>query len=173
MMRVKRNIVLGMGALMLWAVFAPAQVYVSAPAPVRDQASSATGSAAPANAVYMGVNSSGNVGGMVACDSSAQLNVTTATTTQIIALVAGKTIYVCGMLINSAGTTTVRLVQGNGTNCATAPVNMTPAFNLAASTNVAFGGGLGYVMKSTAGNAICVTNSAAIGTNTLITYTQF
>jgi hypothetical protein len=149
------------------------QVNVSSPTGTKDQASSATGAAAPASASYDGVNSSGNLTGLVGCDSSAQLTVSTATTTQIVALVAAKTIYICGFLINGAGAATAKLVYGTGTNCATGQVSLTPAFTLAAGSNVSFGNGLGYVLKTASANALCLTNSAAVAANVLVTYTQF
>jgi hypothetical protein len=67
----------------------PAQVNVSSPVVVKDHSSSATGSAAPATASYMAGNSSGNLACIVACDSSALIVVSTATTSQIVALVSG------------------------------------------------------------------------------------
>ena len=149
------------------------QVNVSSPAGVKDQASSAAGSAAPATAIYAGGNSSGNLAGLVACDSSAQITVSTATTTQMVALVAAKSIYVCGFVINGAGATTAKLVYGTGANCATGQVSLTPAFTLATGSNVALGNGLGYLMKTISANALCVTNSAAVAANVLITFTQF
>ena len=97
----------------------------------------------------------------------------TATTTQAIALVAGKSIYICGFVVNAGGTTTARLVQGTGLNCATGLTNMTPAFNLATGGNVTLGGAVGQVLKSSSGSAVCVTNSAAIALNILVIYTQF
>jgi hypothetical protein len=172
-MRGKLKFVLG-GLFLAWlGVFAPAQVNVSAPASVKDQASSATGSAAPSTAIYTGANSSGNLTGVVACDTSVQLTVSTATTTQAIALVAGKTIYVCGFVMNGAGATTTKLVYGTGTNCATGQTALTPSFTLASGTNVTFGGAFGYVTKTASANALCVTNSAAIAASVLLTYTQF
>ena len=149
------------------------QVNVSSPVGTKDQASSATGSAAPGAAVFLGANSSGNLAGVVGCDSSALLTVSTATTTQIVALVAAKSIYVCGFVINGAGATTAKLVYGAGVNCATGQVSLTPAFTLATGSNVIYGGGLGYVTKTIAANALCVTNSAAIAANVLVSYTQF
>jgi hypothetical protein len=152
---------------------AAAQVYTSSPAPVKGQSTSTTGAVAPTSADLTGVVSSGNLSGLVACDSSALLSMTTATTTQIVALQAGKSIYICGFVVNGGGTTTARLVQGTGTNCATGLTNLTPAFNLATGTNVTMGTGVGQVMKSGSGSALCVTNSAAIALNILVSYTAF
>jgi hypothetical protein len=160
-------------AVALLGVFAPAQVNISSPAVVKDQASSATGSGAPSAAIYAGGNSSGNLAGIVACDSSAQLTVSTATTTQMVALASGKSIYVCGFIINGGGAATAKLVYGTGTNCATGLTPLTPAFTLASGPNLAFGGGLGYIAKTVAGNALCITNSAAAAANVLVAYTQF
>jgi hypothetical protein len=109
----------------------------------------------------------------LACDSTALLTVSTATTTQIIALAAGKSIHVCGFVINAGGTTTARLVSGTGTNCATGQANRTPPFNLTNGATVSFGNGVGYLIKAPAGAALCVTNTAAQAANVLVVYTQF
>ena len=135
--------------------------------------SSSTGATAPTTASLTGVVSSANLTGLVACDSSAVLSMSTATTTQAIALVAGKSIYICGFVVNAGGTTTARLVQGTGANCATGLTNLTPAFNLATGGNVTLGNSVGQVLKSSSGSAVCVTNSAAIALNILVIYTQF
>ena len=154
-----------LAVLMIAVVLAAqGQVYVSAPP---------TGAAVPTTAGLTGTVSSGNLTGLIACDNAAVLSMSTATTTQAIALVAGKSIYVCGFVINGAGTTTGRLVQGTGTNCGTGQSNVTPTFNLIAGATVAQGSGVGQVIKTNAGSALCVTNSAAIALNVLITYTQF
>ena len=172
-MQRSRTFALASLALAALAWRAPAQVNVSSPVVVKDQSSSATGSAAPATASYMAGNSSGNLAGIVACDSSALIVVSTATTSQIIALASGKSIYVCALAINGGGTTTAKLVYGTGTNCATGQTNLTPAFSLALATTVSLGGGMGYVTKTPSGNALCVTNSAAVAANVLVAYTQF
>ena len=152
---------------------APAQVNVSSPVVVKDQSSSATGSAAPLTAAYMAGNSSGNLAGIVACDSSALLVVSTATTAQMIALASGKSIYVCALAINGGGATTAKLVYGTGTNCGTGQTNLTPAFTLALASTVSLGSGVGYLTKTSSGNALCVTNSAAVAANVFVAYTQF
>jgi len=63
----------------------------------------ATGSAVPSGAHYIAGNGSGNLTGIIACDKSAFINPTTATTTQIVALVAGQTIRVCSYSISFVG----------------------------------------------------------------------
>ena len=162
-----------LGILLLGLANAFGQVNVSSPVGVKDQATAATGAAAPASAVFFGGNASGNLAGVVSCDNSAQLTISTATTTQMVALVAAKSIYICGFVINGAGATTAKFVYGTGANCATGPVNLTPAFTLATGSNIVYGGGLGYITKTIAANALCVTNSAAVAANVLVSYTQF
>src|SRR5437773_11374482 len=66
----------------------------------------ATGSAVPTGAHYIAGNGSGNLTGIIACDKSAFINPTTATTTQIVALVAGQTIRVCSYSISFVGSAT-------------------------------------------------------------------
>src|SRR6516164_1598137 len=101
--------------LFLGAAALLGQVNVSAPTATKDQASASTGSSAPSSAIYSGGISSGNLAGIVACDSSAQLVLTSATTLQIVAAVASKTIYVCSFLINGSNSTNAKLVYGTGT----------------------------------------------------------
>jgi len=150
--------------LIVVAFAAQGQVYLSAPG---------TGAATPTSANLTGVNSSGTLTGLVACDNSALLSTAAATTTQAIALQAGKSIYVCGYVVNAGGTNTVRIVQGTGTNCATGLTNMTPAFNLINGGLMTFGGGLGHLLRTNAGRALCITSTAAAALNILVIYTQF
>lgn len=113
------------------------------------------------------------------CNRSAVLQMTTATTTQLVALSSGQQIRVCAYAVQgsaSATATTLRLVYGTGTNCATAPVNLTPAWNMPASATTMFvkeGFGVGEVFQTAAGNALCATNSAAGTVNIRVTYAQF
>jgi hypothetical protein len=111
--------------------------------------------------------------GPVGCDSSAIVTLSTAATTQAVVLGAGKSVHVCGFLMNADGKTTAKLVQGMGTNCATGQSNLTPAFNVDAGANVQLGGGIGRLVKSNAGSAVCVTSSASKTLNVLLIYTQF
>jgi hypothetical protein len=169
-MRILLKVVLALAVL---GLFAAAQVNVSSPAVVKDQASSLTGSAAPSAAIYAGGNSSGNLAGIVVCDSSAQLTVSRETTAQLVAPSPRKSIYVCGFLMNSEGSAMAKLVYGTGTNCATGTTPLTPAFALSPGASLAFGGALGYVGKTILGNALCVTNSAGWPANVFVAYTQF
>lgn len=104
---------------------------------------------------------------------------TTATTTQIVALAAGQKVRVCGYALQGSTTataTTVKLVYGTGTACATGAVALTPTWNFpASSTSLPFneGGAVGEIFSSIASNALCATSSAAGTVNIRVTYAQF
>ncbi len=103
--------------------------------------------------------------------TSVAINVATAATTQLVALVSGQTIYVCHYNFMSAGTTNVTLVYGTGTACATGQVALTGAYNTTAQTGVsADPRGL---VKTASANALCIINSAAIQVSGVLAYRQF
>lgn len=137
----------------------------------------ATGAAPPANVVYAGAVTSGATGGLlsgiVACDSHALLNMTTATTTEIVALTASQSIYVCSILVSSAGTSTVTVQRGTGTNCGTGTAAMSAGHELTAQVGYARGSGLGTIMRGTASNALCITSSAAVNVHIDVSYAKF
>lgn len=137
----------------------------------------ATGSAPPANASYLGANSSGATGGQLAglksCDSSAKYDASTSGSTQIIAGVSGRKVYFCGILFATGGTATnVKLVEGTGTNCATSPADVTPAYQLAANDARGFMSPFwtGLVTATNANN-VCINASAANAVQAQVFYT--
>ena len=133
----------------------------------------ATGSAAPANAVQAGAVSSGNLVGMIQSDASQPINISTATTTQLVALSSGKKIYVTSWDVIAAGAGNITLEYGTGTNCGTGTTALTGAYNLTAQAGVAKGNGLGPVLVVPAGNALCALTSAAVQISGSVAYTQF
>ncbi len=155
------------------AALVSGQQNVSAPTPVQDAATGATGAAVPAKALYQGEQGSSGLAGHVGCDSSVVYDASTSGSTQLVALSAGKTIYVCGFVLFSAGTANVKLNYGTGTACATGTTAMTPAFQFTAQTGVAYGNSEGYVAKTAASNALCINSSAAVAVQALVTYAQF
>lgn len=133
----------------------------------------ATAAAVPGSAFYIGGVGSGNLTGLITCDNYAKLDMTTATTTEIVALAASKIIYICSYSLFSNGTTTGTIKYGTGTNCGTGTTSLSPAWEFTAQTGIARGTGIGMVMKNISANALCVTNSAAVNLHAEITYTQF
>lgn len=135
----------------------------------------ATGAAPPANANYLGGLGSGATGGftqpVTSCDSQAFLDMTTATTTELVALTSGRKVYVCYWLAMANGTTVMTFKRGTGTNCGTGTTSISPAWDLAAQTGFSGGGGLGAVFDNqTAANALCVTSSAAVNLHVFVRY---
>ena len=117
--------------------------------------------------------SSGNAVQHIGCDNSVVYDASTSGSTQLVALVSGQAVYVCGFVLFSAGTANVKLNYGTGTACATGTTAMTPAFQLTAQTGVSYGNGEGTVTKTAAGNALCINSSAAVAVQAVVTYTQF
>lgn len=140
---------------------------------VQDAATSATGSAVPSKAIYAGAVSSGNIVGIIQADSSAAINVSTATTTQIVALSSGKKIYVTAADIIAGGTGNITFEYGTGTACATGTTVLTGAYPLTAQSGLTKGGGIGPVWVVPASNALCVLTSAGVQMSGSVSYTQF
>jgi hypothetical protein len=137
----------------------------------------ATGAAPPANAILTGTLGGGATGGhvnaLIQADSSAAINVSTATTTQLVALSAGQKIYVTSFDVIAGGTGNITFEYGTGTNCATGTTTLTGAYNLIAQSGIAKGNGLGPVLVVPASNALCVLTSAAVQMSGSLSYAQF
>ncbi len=132
-----------------------------------------TGSAVPSTAQFAGAESSGNLVGVIQADNSAAISISTATTTQLIALSASKKIYVTAWDVIAAGTGAITLEYGTGTNCGTGTTALTGSYILIAQTGISKGGGLGPVLVVPAGNALCALTSAAVQMSGSVAYTQF
>lgn len=95
--------------------------------------------------------------------TSAAFNLATATTTELVALVANQTVYVCdiSMTISQVATTanTIKFVYGTGTACATGTANITGTFGIGGIT-----AGIPIVVntggfKTIVSNALCATTT--------------
>lgn len=146
---------------------------VSATVTATNASVGATASAVPASASLAGANSSGNLAGLVQSDTSAAINVATATTTQIVALSGGKAIYVTAWDVIAGGTGNITLEYGTGVACATGTTVLTGAYPLTAQAGLSKGNGLGVLYKIPASNALCVLTSAAVQMSGSVSYTQF
>lgn len=138
----------------------------------------ATGAAPPANASYLGGQGSGATGGFLvpvtSCDSQAFLDMTTATTTELVALTSGRKVYVCYWLAMANGATTMTFKRGTGTNCGTGTTTISNAWELTAQVGFSGGSGLGAIFDNqTAANALCVTSSAAVNLHIFVRYAVF
>jgi hypothetical protein len=109
----------------------------------------------------------------VSATNSVAINISTATTTQLVALVSGKAIYVTGWDVISGGTGNITLEYGTGTACATGTQVLTGAYNLAAQAGISKGSGVGAMLFVPAGDALCAVTSAAVQMSGSLSYTQF
>jgi hypothetical protein len=111
--------------------------------------------------------------GIIQSSASVAINISTATTTQLVALSAGKAIYVSAWDVIAAGTGNVTLEYGTGTNCGTGTTALTGAYPLTAQAGISKGDGSGTVLFVPAGNALCVLTSAAVQMSGSVAYAQF
>lgn len=91
--------------------------------------------------------------------SFAAVNIASATTAELVAAVAGKTVYVCGFFASMQGTTpSIQFKSGTKvTNpCDTSPVTLTGIFLPTAGTDLSLGYG-GTLFASSSGGEICAT----------------
>lgn len=106
-------------------------------------------------------------------NSSVAINVSTATTTQLVALSGSTVIYVTSYDVIAGGTGNITFVYGTGSNCGTGTTSLTGAYPLTAQAGIAKGSGIGTILKVPAGNALCVTTSAAVQMSGSVSYQQF
>jgi hypothetical protein len=118
-------------------------------------------------------NSGGSLTSIIQAGVSLPINLSTAATTQLVAAVSGKAIYVTAWDVIAAGTTNFTFEYGTGTNCAAGTAALTGPYSLVAQFGAAKGSGLGPVLVVPAGNALCAVNSATVQVSGSLAYTQF
>lgn len=106
-----------------------------------------------------------------ACTSRAAITIAGAGTAEIVALSGATQIRVCHLSLGMAGATNVTLVQGTGANCAVGQANVTGAYLNILGLALDFEGR--SLVTLTAGNALCITNSAAVAGGGFVTYSQY
>jgi hypothetical protein len=111
----------------------------------------------------------------LACDQSAVVNVSTATTTQIVAAVANKSIYVCSFALTSAGTTpSFQFEYGTGGTCGTGTTLLSGAFAPTSGSYTYAGGNLGLMFSAPVTNGLCIVSGGTTPSiQGLITYATF
>jgi hypothetical protein len=112
----------------------------------------------------------------ILCNQFAMATPVSATTTSLVAGVAGKSVFICGWHVTSTqsgGTNTFQLVYGVQGGPCTSPVTLTPAFNISntapSSDHIDFAS-----TQTTAGAQLCVvTTGTTVGTAVGVWYAQF
>lgn len=131
------------------------------------------GGAAPGSAVQVGANASTSTVPLAQSAASVPINMSTATTTQIVAAVTSESIYVTSWDVIANGTTNFTFEYGTGTNCVTGTTALTGPYGFVAQFGVAKGSGLGAVLVVPQSKALCVVNSAAVQVSGSLAYSQF
>ena len=113
-------------------------------------------------------------GAVTAPDSSIPITTASATTIQVIAGVAGKSVYVTDLDVMAAGTTNVTFSHGTQTTtpCDTASGALTGAFPLTAGAKISHAGAFGAFWTLPTGQQLCMTSSAAIQVSGWVSYAQ-
>ena len=106
-------------------------------------------------------------------NSSVAINVSTATTTQLVAISGSLAIYVDSYDVIAGGAGNITFEYGTGSNCGTGTTALTGAYPLIAQAGISKGSGSGTVLKVPAGNALCVLTSAAVQMSGSVSFQQF
>ena len=144
----------------------------------------AAGAAPPGEYVAIGGVTSGATGGFLAgipvCDSFANINIVTATTTLIVTGVSARHVRICSLSLVTAGANNVALISGTGATCGTGTTGMTggttaaTGWNFAANGGIAQGSGIGTINQTNAvGDSVCAITSAAVQLSGRISYTIY
>jgi hypothetical protein len=106
------------------------------------------------------------------CNNNVAVNVSSSGATQLVALVSGKTIYICSFVLVAAGTVTAKFQYGTGSNCVTGTTDMTGAMSFTTNSGASEGSGVGILMQTAASNALCLTLGGAVGVQGQVSYAQ-
>jgi hypothetical protein len=107
------------------------------------------------------------------CSNSVVYDASTNGSTELVALSAGRKVYVCSLALwAGASATNVGLVYGTGSACATGETALTPMFRLAANTGLVIPAATWNGLQAPAGKALCLKTSAGNAVQGLVTYLQ-
>lgn len=109
----------------------------------------------------------------VAASNSVPVAITTATTTQLVALSATKKIYVTSFDLVSTAANTFQFVYGTGTNCGTGTTSLTGAYGMSTFTVITKGNGFSSILFVPIGNALCAVTTTTGAINGSVAYAQF
>src|SRR3990167_7815092 len=115
----------------------------------------ATGAATSVNAQLMGTRADGGLAAgtaaltaPISCTDSVAIDGAASGNTELVALTASETIYVCGYSVLAAGSVDFQLIYGTGTACATGETNLTGNYVLAAQAGIVDGSDFFRGMKT-------------------------
>ena len=101
--------------------------------------------------------------------STVSIAISTATTTQLVALATGKAIYVCGFTATVGASSTIQFEYGTGSACGTGTTALTGVFTPATAAVLSLTGE-GTKITAPASNALCAVSTGTGGINGVLTY---
>jgi hypothetical protein len=106
-----------------------------------------------------------------AAPTTIAINTATSGNVELVALSAGKKVYVCGFsLDNDTATTGLQFIHGTGTACATDEADFTGVYTVAALT---FPNASSTIFATGTGEAFCIELSTNTQVNGQLTYVQY
>ena len=122
--------------------------------------------------VIASTNNALNVnGGVIQTGVSVPINISTATTTLLVAASGSTQIYVTSFNVVAAGTGNITLEYGTGSSC-TGTHALTGPYNLTPQAGVSTGSGLGPILITPASQALCAVTSNAVQMSGSLSYNQ-
>jgi hypothetical protein len=107
---------------------------------------------------------------MSRCGNSVAISVAAGGRTELVALTAAKSIYVCSFAVVATTAVTVKFDYGTGVNCATSPVSLTGAMPLGATGTLAMEPGSVPLFKTATANALCINLGGGVQVSGFLTY---
>ena len=106
---------------------------------------------------------------VVSPKSTVSIAISTATTTQLVALATGKAIYVCGFTATVGASSTIQFEYGTGSACGNGTTALTGVFTPATAAVLSLTGE-GTKITAPASNALCAVSTGTGGINGVLTY---
>lgn len=128
------------------------------------------------NNVAVSTNGAGNTP-LIQATASLPISSTGAATTLLLAASGSTTIYVTHVHYVLSGAGTVALIAGTGSTCAGSTHYLDGAsghpMSFAANGGISAGGGIGYIYKTNASDALCIVTTGSVDTSGDFSYAQF
>lgn len=109
----------------------------------------------------------------IGASNSVPVSVSSNTTTQLVALVAGKHIYVTSFDLVTTAANTVGFVYGTGSSCGTGTTALTGIYGMSTFTALSKGNGVGAILFVPVGNALCIVTTTSAQTSGSVSYAQY
>jgi hypothetical protein len=110
---------------------------------------------------------------MPVCDQVAVFSVGASSTSAIVAASGSRRVRVCQVTFGASAAGTFRFISGTGTNCNTGTTNITGQIPIAINTIYQGGSGVGMIMQSVGGDALCIQTASSAAGEGYLTFAQY